>query len=256
MRLRRLDPRSETGGDRGGTDATGGEPERNGAESAGELEGAPTGRRAESDDETGSPSDRSPPADLEPENGQVDADGESGGDVAADDLLELLSNRRRRYLWRALRREGRELELSEASRRIAAWENGVDVESVEYDQRKSVYNSLHQFHCPKMADAGLVEFDKRASTVRLASELPSQLTVTVEPDTEEVRDTACGALALAAGVVLGAWALRLPVFGGMSPAAVGLSLGIGASAALLVYSLFVRTEYGLSLADALSRVDG
>jgi hypothetical protein len=176
--------------------------------------------------------------------------------VAADDLLELLSNRRRRYLWRALRRDGAQLDLSEASRRIAAWENGVDVDAVEYDERKSVYNSLHQFHCPKMADAGLIEFDKRASTVRLASELPSQLTVTVEPETDDVRNTACGALALAAGVVLGAWALGLPVFGSLSLAAVGLSLGIGASAALLVYSLFVRTEYGLSLADALSRVDG
>jgi hypothetical protein len=78
----------------------------------------------------------------------------------------------------------------------------------------------------------------------------------VEPETDDVRNTACGALALAAGVVLGAWALELPVFGSLSLAAVGLSLGIGASAALLVYSLFVRTEYGLSLADALSRVDG
>ena len=255
MRLRELDPRSDTGGGQGGAGARGGRAEQSDTGSTGDSAGGRTDRSAASDAGTGSPVDRSPPTDGGAEDPQV-GDGESDADVAADDLLELLSNRRRRYLWRALRREGRELELSEASRRIAAWENGVDVESVEYDQRKSVYNSLHQFHCPKMADAGLVEFDKRASTVRLASELPSQLTVTVEPDTDEVRDTACGALALAAGVVLGAWALRLPVFGGLSPAAVGLSLGIGASAALLVYSLFVRTEYGLSLADALSRVDG
>jgi hypothetical protein len=184
------------------------------------------------------------------------ASGDAGAAVAADDLLELLSNRRRRYLWRALRRDGGELELADASRRIAAWENGADPADVEYDQRKSVYNSLHQFHCPKMAEAGLVEFDKRASTVRLATDLPAELTVTVRPETEPVRDTACGALALAAGVVLGAWALGLPVFGDLSLVAVGLSLGIGAGAALLVYSLFVRTEYGLSLADALSRVDG
>ncbi|MFW6317128.1 MAG: DUF7344 domain-containing protein [Halorubrum sp.] len=182
-------------------------------------------------------------------------DAADAADVAADDLLKLLSNRRRRYLWRALRDDGRELNLSDASRRIAAWENDITPADVEYDQRKSVYNSLHQFHCPKMADAGLIEFDKRGSTVRLPLELPSQLTVTVEPDTKNVRNTACGALALAAGIVLGAWALGLPMFGSMSLAAVGLSLGIGTSAALLVYSLFVRTEYGLSLADALSRVD-
>jgi hypothetical protein len=247
MRLRELDPRNATGDDRNGTGARGRDdrPERNGEGPAnGESDGASTASAAGA-------VDASQPADSPSEAG-----GRSAADVAADDLLELLSNRRRRYLWRALRRDGAQLDLSEASRRIAAWENGVDPADVDYAERKSVYNSLHQFHCPKMADAGLIEFDKRASTVRLASELPSQLTVTVEPDTDDVRDTACGALALAAGAVLGAWALGLPVFGSLSPAAVGLSLGIGASAALLVYSLFVRTEYGLSLADALSRVDG
>ena len=250
MRLRRLDPRSETDGDQDGADGHGGQAER---DDNGSADGS-TDRLAESDDETDPPADQSPPTDSEAPDPQVD--GQADADVAANDLLELLSNRRRRYLWRALRREGSDLDLSEASRRIAAWENDVDVEGVEYDQRKSVYNSLHQFHCPKMADAGLVEFDKRGSTVRLASELPSQLTVTVEPETEDVRNTAFGALALAAGVVLGAWALELPVFGALSLAAVGLSLGIGASAALLVYTLFIQTEYGLSLADALSRVDG
>jgi hypothetical protein len=247
MRLRELDPRNVTGDDRNGTGARsrGERSERNGEGPARDgADGAAT-------ESTAGATAGSRPPDPAPEAG-----GRSAADVAADDLLELLSNRRRRYLWRALRRDGEELDLSEASRQIAAWENGVDVDAVEYDERKSVYNSLHQFHCPKMADAGLIEFDKRASTVRLASELPSQLTVTVEPETDDVRDTACGALALAAGVVLGAWALELPVFGSLSLAAVGLSLGIGAGAALLVYSLFVRTEYGLSLADALSRVDG
>ncbi|WP_423996598.1 DUF7344 domain-containing protein [Halorubrum trapanicum] len=242
MRLRELDPRNLTD-DRNGTGAR----DRNGS-------GGRDGDESESDSRGKTPTDGADdPRSPDP---APDAAGRSTADADADDLLELLSNRRRRYLWRALRRDGPDLELSEASRRIAAWENDIDPADVEYDQRKSVYNSLHQFHCPKMADAGLVEFDKRGSTVRLASELPSELTVTVEPDTESVRDTACGALALAAGVVLGGWAVGLPVFGSLSLAAVGLSLGIGASAALLVYSLFVKTEYGLSLADALSRVDG
>jgi len=243
MRLRQLDPRNTSDG---GRDETGAGDRDAPARRGGSEPPDDDGRGTAAGGGAGS-TDESPP----PESTT-----RSAGNVSADDLLELLSNRRRRYLWRALRRDDARLELSEASRRIAAWENGVDVDAVEYDERKSVYNSLHQFHCPKMADAGLIEFDKRGSTVRLASELPTQLTVTVEPDTDDVRDTACGALAVAAGVVLGAWTLGLPVFGSLSLAAVGLSLGIGASAALLVYSLFVRTEYGLSLADALSRVDG
>ncbi|QWC19688.1 hypothetical protein [Halorubrum sp. 2020YC2] len=256
MRLRHLDPRTWTSDDRNGTGARGDRTERDGDGPTGDGRDGPAAGRSAGDD-GGSSTGPPLPTDSASDSPRTDAGDRSTADVAADDLLELLSNRRRRYLWRALRREPKaEVELSDASRLIAAWENDVAVGEVEYDQRKSVYNSLHQFHCPKMADAGLVEFDKRSSTVRLAAELPAQLTVTVEPDTEDVRNTAFGALALAAGVVLGAWALDLPVFGTLSLGAVGLSLGIGASAALLVYTLFLRTEFGLSLADALSRVDG
>jgi hypothetical protein len=131
--------------------------------------------------------------------------------LARDDVYEVLSNRRRRYLWRALRREGVELELSEASRRIAAWENGVDVEDVEYDQRKSVYNSLHQFHCPKMADAGLIEFDRRAA--RVAPREGSNPVIELEPDRRRVRATVLGSVGLSTLVTVGAWRLGLPVFG-------------------------------------------
>jgi hypothetical protein len=176
--------------------------------------------------------------------------------VDANELLELLGNRRRRLLWRHLRTEESAAALSDASRQIAAWENGVDPADVEYDQRKSVYTSLRQFHCPKMADAGLVEFDDRDGTVRLTSDLPDELVIEIEPDTENVGRTALGALALSIGVILGAWAAGLPVFGPLSFAGVAFAVCAAVAAAGLVYAVAARSDHGVSLGDALARVDG
>jgi hypothetical protein len=87
-----------------------------------------------------------------------------------DDLFELLANRRRRYAMHYLhQRDGETVSLSELSEHIAAWEHGVDAAELDYLERKSVRNSLHQFHLPKLDDAGVVEYDTRTSEVRLRS---------------------------------------------------------------------------------------
>lgn len=176
-------------------------------------------------------------------------------DLKPNDLLEILSNRRRRLLWRLLRRESGELELNDASRRIAARENDIAPSDVDYDQRKSVYNSLRQFHCQKMDEAGLIEFDKRESVVRPGTKLPEELTITVEPDTGNVLGQISASLGIASVIVLCSWGLGLPVFGSLPLSTLLLSLGTGAAGAVFVYSLLMRTEFQLSLADALSRVD-
>ncbi|QAU12743.1 hypothetical protein EKH57_08415 [Halorubrum sp. BOL3-1] len=189
--------------------------------------------------------------------GDTAAGGDDGDeDVGANELLELLGNRRRRLLWRHLRTEEAEAALSDASRRIAAWENDVDPGDVEYDQRKSVYTSLRQFHCPKMADAGLIEFDDRDGTVRLTSDLPDELVIEIEPDTENIRRTALGALTLSTGAIFGSWAVGLPVFGPLSFGGVVFAVAAAVVAAGLVYGVAVRSDHGVSLGDALARVDG
>ena len=177
------------------------------------------------------------------------------GGLNANDVIEILSNERRRLLWRYLRQECPEGDLSDASRQIAAWENGITVEEVDYDERKSVYTSLHQFHCPKMEDAGLIEFDKRDSVVRAVSEEPEEFVVEVEPDVNQALSTTVIALCTATGVIIGAWGFGSPVFGERTLAAVLLATGIGAVPAVFVYSLLVRTNYDVTLPDALSRLD-
>lgn len=189
---------------------------------------------------------------------QSGADGsETGSDEEPDpnDLLEILSNRRRRLLWRLLRQRSDTIELNDASRRIASLENDIDPKEVTYDQRKSVYNSLRQFHCQKMDEAGLIDFDKREGTIRPSTELSEDLMVTIEPDAENVSGQITWSLGIASVVVLGSWGLDLPVFGSLPLSAVLLSLVGGAAGAVFVYSLLMRTEFRLSLADALSRVD-
>jgi hypothetical protein len=230
--------------DAAGADPVGGEAR---GSTASEAETTDDGEAAETTDGAGRPSD-------DADGGEAETG--DGAGVCANELLELLGNRRRRLLWRHLRTAESAAALSDASRRIAAWENDVDPADVEYDQRKSVYTSLRQFHCPKMAEAGLVEFDDRDGTVRLASDLPEELVVEIEPDTANVRRTAVGALALAAGLILGAWAAGLPVFGSLSFAGVALAVAAAVVAGGVVYGAAVRSEHGVSLGDALARVDG
>jgi hypothetical protein len=90
-----------------------------------------------------------------------------GGEDSPDEIYEVLSNHRRRYALHYLKQNGRNAELGTVSERVAAWENEIDVEEVSSDQRKRVYTSLQRYHFPKMDEAELLEFDRRAGTVEL-----------------------------------------------------------------------------------------
>ena len=101
----------------------------------------------------------------EPVGPNVDGAGRSAG-VSEDELFDVLANSRRRYALHALTGdETRTHELGDLSERVAAWENGIDVAEVSYDERKRVYTALQQSHLPKLDDAGVVSFDKDRGTV-------------------------------------------------------------------------------------------
>ncbi|WP_336038247.1 DUF7344 domain-containing protein [Halobacterium yunchengense] len=95
---------------------------------------------------------------------QTDTEG-STDDLSEDELFDVLANRRRRYAVHALKAEGETAELGDVAEQVAAWEYGVDVEAVSYDERKRVYTALQQSHLPMMDDAGVVDFDKNRGTV-------------------------------------------------------------------------------------------
>ncbi|MCG1004317.1 MULTISPECIES: hypothetical protein [Halobacterium] len=82
-----------------------------------------------------------------------------------DELFDVLANRRRRYAVHALDDADGATEIGDVAEQVAAWEYGVDVEQVSYEERKRVYTALQQSHFPMMDDAGVVDFDKNRGTV-------------------------------------------------------------------------------------------
>ncbi|RNJ27112.1 DUF7344 domain-containing protein [Halosegnis longus] len=89
---------------------------------------------------------------------------ESDNHIPEGDLFDALSNRRRRYALQALMgTDG--VELGMLAEQVAAWELEKEISAVDSTERKRVYTSLQQSHLPRLDDAGLVRFDKRAGIV-------------------------------------------------------------------------------------------
>ena len=175
--------------------------------------------------------------------------------VDRDELLEILGNRRRRLLWALLHRRDGPVDLAEASRRVAARERGVDRAAVASAERKSVYASLYQHHCPVMAEAGAIEFDREASTVAAVPAAERQRFLDLDIDSRAVARTVTGALAAAAGVVGVGWTVDAPVLASLSPAEFGISVAVSAGVSAAVYAAVVSRRDPVRLGDLLSAAD-
>lgn len=93
------------------------------------------------------------------------------GSVSKEDLFSLLSNQRRRFVLHYVQYHNKETDLGTLATAIAAWELGVDRDTVSHDQRKSVYTSLQQSHLPKLDKSGLINFDRRAGKISPTDQL-------------------------------------------------------------------------------------
>jgi hypothetical protein len=92
-------------------------------------------------------------------------------ELTEGDVFEVLSNERRRYaIHYLMQHPDEQVEMGDLSTQVAAWEAGIDPEAVTYDQRKSVHTSLYQYHAPKLADTGLVDYDSRGGVVELTED--------------------------------------------------------------------------------------
>ncbi len=96
---------------------------------------------------------------------------ESGPALSEDDLFELLSNRRRRYVLNELLGNEHTLEIGTLAQEIAAYEDDLEYHEVSSKDRKRVYTALHQSHLPKMDNTGVIDFDRDRGTVRPTSAL-------------------------------------------------------------------------------------
>lgn len=103
-----------------------------------------------------------------------------------DDIFNVFANRRRRDAFHYLKQRdaNTDVDVSDLSTQVAAWEHDVDPDRLDYDERKSVHTSLYQFHIPKMDEAGLVDFERQTSTVSL-TETGEEIDVYLETVTED-----------------------------------------------------------------------
>ena len=96
----------------------------------------------------------------------ADESDSNGGELSEDEIYDVLSNRRRRFVIHALKREEEPVDISDLSAHVAAWELGKDPEEVCYEDHRSVYSTLRRTHLPKLEEKEVVAVDTDENVVR------------------------------------------------------------------------------------------
>jgi hypothetical protein len=100
----------------------------------------------------------------------TDTTEENSSVPSQEEIFEVLSNRRRRYVLAYLKTESNQTEVSTLATQVSAAENDVPVDQLEASQRKSTYVGLRQTHLPKMEEYNIIEYDSRRGEVELTDE--------------------------------------------------------------------------------------
>ncbi|MDT3434843.1 hypothetical protein [Haloarcula sp. 1CSR25-25] len=97
-----------------------------------------------------------------------DGGGQGGNQMPTEEaVFEVLSNRRRRYVFHYLKQQDRRVYIRELAEQVAAWENDKAHRDLSSAETKRVKTALHQHHLPKMDDRGFVRYDATRETVEL-----------------------------------------------------------------------------------------
>lgn len=93
--------------------------------------------------------------------------------VDADAVFDVLSSSRRRAVIRYMVARPGEgpFTVSDVAEALAAWETGKTVNALNGTERKRVYTALYQAHLPKLAQSGLVDYNKNRGRVDARPEL-------------------------------------------------------------------------------------
>ncbi len=79
--------------------------------------------------------------------------------LSQDALFDALASRRSRYILHYLRCEETPVTLEDLVDTVAAWETDKSIDLVSDEHRRNVYMSLQHTQLPKLAMAGLVQYD-------------------------------------------------------------------------------------------------
>lgn len=86
--------------------------------------------------------------------------------LSLDPIFAAISHPRRRYLLYSLRSQS-ELTIQELAAELVEWEETHCKASVEADDPRHAYISLHHTHVPKLVECDVVEFDESTGVVTL-----------------------------------------------------------------------------------------
>ena len=89
-------------------------------------------------------------------------------DVDTDDLLDVLSDARRRFVVACLTEYETPLTLPDVADELAVWEHDARITDVPAEDVAAIHADLYHVHVPKMADAGVVEYSQERELVALA----------------------------------------------------------------------------------------
>ncbi|MXV60833.1 hypothetical protein GS429_01850 [Natronorubrum sp. JWXQ-INN-674] len=92
-------------------------------------------------------------------------------ELTRDEIFTVLSNRRRRWVLHFLKqRDGQRVDLRTLVDTVSAWEYDTSPEDLPWKKRKRIYTALRQSHLPKLADAGVIEYDRNRGEVVLTED--------------------------------------------------------------------------------------
>lgn len=80
--------------------------------------------------------------------------------LSQEALFDALASRRSRYVLHYLRREETPVTIADLVEAVAAWETDKTIDLVSNEHRQNVHTSLHHTQLPKLAMAGLVQYDE------------------------------------------------------------------------------------------------
>jgi hypothetical protein len=133
-------------------------------------------------------------SDASPSPGLEDVE-ETVPSLPRDKIFHLLQTQRRRDVLRYLKDNDGPVEMRTLAEQVAAWENDTTVAALTSDERQRVYIALYQSHLPKLAEEGIIEYEKGRGIVErgpVADQFDPYLDAPADADPEP-EDTAVDA---------------------------------------------------------------
>jgi DNA-binding transcriptional ArsR family regulator len=100
---------------------------------------------------------------------EVETAGKNEEQLSKTQIFEILSADRRQEVLEYLHRNEGEADIGELAEHIASKECECEVSQLNSQQRKRTYVGLYQCHLPKMAKAGVIDYDDDRGHVGLNS---------------------------------------------------------------------------------------